>query len=174
MYQTGCGLVTGEERYVGDTWTDDCNTCNCQESGIVFCTKKYCGNIPVGGTYFAFSSISQSINISFTIIAQQKFNDFPCYLGSDGSIMYVNSEANWVVGTELGVNTTVFMKYTITKATITIPNIAWLYLENDSWSQVSDLYVIPQKGKKILLTYTCTFLKLLSYRFRHIVQFQHL
>jgi len=42
----GCGLVTGEERYVGDTWADDCNTCNCQETGIVICTRKFCGNIP--------------------------------------------------------------------------------------------------------------------------------
>lgn len=40
------GEGCGDGHAPGDSWKDDCNTCNCTDAGQVVCTRKHCGDDP--------------------------------------------------------------------------------------------------------------------------------
>ena len=76
-----------------------------------------------------------------------KYNGFPYYIGSDGSFMYVSSKGYWVVGGKLGDSASVYMQNTVSKATVTLPSMNWMYRVNGGdWTKDSGLVAIPQKG----------------------------
>jgi len=110
-------------------------------------------SIPQKGQDLEFHSSSLSIQVSFTKTTSV-YNNFPVYIGSDGSFMYVSEENVWVVGTTLGNKYTTWMKCTEV-ATATIPTLSWTYhVYGSPWVAVPDLISIPQKGQDLMFSST--------------------
>jgi len=110
-------------------------------------------SIPMTGFDISFEStgaanISLSLPISFKRINVIN-NGFDVFIGSNGSFLFVNGNSNWVVGTKMGDDSTVFMQHTET-ATNALPSFGWKYREGKTisgpWWDDPELVAKPLKG----------------------------